>query len=366
MAITLGNNLLTVDTGSLGIKSNNASHGAGGGYITVTDANQLILTGGMEWTGNTGSFTARSTLCSYASVDEGVVALGATSGQTIGASVNFSNMERVRVTADGLVGIGRSGPGRKLDVEGGIRVLQDQAATTGAITLRQNSGDTVGAYLQWVDNGVSNEKGWLFVDTSSNMRFATQSTERMRISSSGYVGIGTTSPGNISVLEVPNAITYTVPVTFSGATGANASWGQNFASQAVSSSIYAGYSLIAGNVYAVSDIRLKKEIKPLESNEGLRFINSVDPVSFIWKTTNVLDTGFIAQSLLSKGYGHLVSSVPDKTMEEIVHEDGNVSPAGSRFIVKYDSIVPILHAAIREQQKIIESLSARIEALETK
>lgn len=94
----------------------------------------------------------------------------------------------------GNVGVGRSNPGRKFDVEGGGRFLQDTAATTGAIVLRQNSGDTVGGFIQWVNNANSAEKGWLNVDTSSNMIFATVSSERMRITSAGNVGIGTSSP----------------------------------------------------------------------------------------------------------------------------------------------------------------------------
>jgi len=114
--------------------------------------------------------------------------------------------------AGGNVGVGRSNPGRKFDVEGGGRFLQDTAATTGAIVLRQNSGDTVGGFIQWVNNANSAEKGWLNVDTSSNMIFATVSTEAMRITSAGRVGIGTTTPS--TALQVNGTVTAT---TFAGA-----------------------------------------------------------------------------------------------------------------------------------------------------
>lgn len=94
----------------------------------------------------------------------------------------------------GNVGIGTTNPMRRFDVEGGARFLQDAAATTGAITLRQNSTDTVGAFIQWVNNANATEKGWLHVDTLSNMIFATQSSEKLRITSAGNVGIGTANP----------------------------------------------------------------------------------------------------------------------------------------------------------------------------
>jgi hypothetical protein len=114
--------------------------------------------------------------------------------------------------AGGNVGVGRSAPGRKFDVEGGGRFLQDTAATTGAIVLRQNSGDTVGGFIQWVNNANTAEKGWMVVDTSSNMIFGPNSSERMRITSAGNVGIGTNSPS--TALQVNGTVTAT---TFAGA-----------------------------------------------------------------------------------------------------------------------------------------------------
>jgi hypothetical protein len=113
--------------------------------------------------------------------------------------------------AGGNVGIGAT-PGCKLDVYGRGRFMQDAAATTGAVTIRQNVGDTVGGFIQWVNNAVSSEKGWLTVDTSSNMIFGPNSAEAMRITSAGRVGIGTTTPA--TALQVNGTVTAT---TFAGA-----------------------------------------------------------------------------------------------------------------------------------------------------
>jgi hypothetical protein len=105
--------------------------------------------------------------------------------------------------AGGNVGVGIV-PVVKFDVNGRGRFLQDTVATTGAIILRQNSGDTVGGFIQWVNNANSGEKGWMVVDTSSNMIFAPNSAEAMRITSAGNVGIGTSSPS--TKLDVSGAI----------------------------------------------------------------------------------------------------------------------------------------------------------------
>lgn len=93
--------------------------------------------------------------------------------------------ERLTIINSGFVGIGTSAPVNRLDVNGRGAFTQDAAASNGAVILRQNSGDTIGAYIQWVNNAASAEKGWITVDTSSNMKFATGSTLRLTIDSSG-------------------------------------------------------------------------------------------------------------------------------------------------------------------------------------
>jgi hypothetical protein len=118
--------------------------------------------------------------------------------------------------AGGNVGVGVV-PGVKFDVNGRGRFMQDTVATTGAIVIRQNVGNTVGGFIQWVTNDNTGEKGWLNVDTSSNMIFATVSAEAMRITSAGNVGIGTSSPS--TKLDVSGAIRTGVGATDPGTGG---------------------------------------------------------------------------------------------------------------------------------------------------
>jgi hypothetical protein len=103
--------------------------------------------------------------------------------------------ERVRITSTGNVGIGTTSPGAKLDVNSGISssstdVIKLSQATTGAVKAAaslgisiQNSGEATNAADLW------------FTTASGGY-----TTERMRITSGGNVGIGTTNPS--SKLEI--------------------------------------------------------------------------------------------------------------------------------------------------------------------
>jgi hypothetical protein len=95
---------------------------------------------------------------------------------------------RLFVDASGNVGIGAA-PGYALDV-----ISQDTTVGLGyALRLRTNA--TAGAAaIQFTNLGVSAQYGVIACDSSSNLKFFTGATERMRIDSAGLVGIGNSSP----------------------------------------------------------------------------------------------------------------------------------------------------------------------------
>ena len=155
--------------------------------------------------------------------------------------------------AGGRVGVGMV-PGVQFDVFGRGRFMQDAAATTGAIVIRQNVGNTVGGFIQWVNNDNSNEMGWLTVDTTKNMIFGPNSAEAMRITSAGNVGIGTSSPS--AKLDVNGTVTLR-GTTFYGSSavcniGADATQlflrGANIAFQDASASTTRMYLNSSGNL----------------------------------------------------------------------------------------------------------------------
>jgi hypothetical protein len=99
------------------------------------------------------------------------------------------------------VGIGTASPGTKLDILGNgtndpyIRV-RSNGATIGA-HLQLIGGSTDISDIQFGDeiDGVTGKIIYYTRDNENSMRFETNSTEKMRITSTGDVGIGMTTPG---------------------------------------------------------------------------------------------------------------------------------------------------------------------------
>ena len=157
------------------------------------------------------------------------------------ASVNFvqgsnapmtfatNNTERMRIDSSGNVGIGTSSPAAKLQVQGqgmfqGSTLPTQLGINYGALNINNNSADGTVDFTQGIvftDNSI-NSTAWthagitttgstgfngnLIFGTDGNSTSTSSITERMRIDSSGNVGIGTSSPaykldvvGNLNV-----------------------------------------------------------------------------------------------------------------------------------------------------------------------
>ena len=145
-------------------------------------------------TGNTASLTA-----------------GASTGLTINsdnsnggdAITRFTqnSSEAMRINSSGNVGIGTSSPDEALEVNGDLKI---SGSGFGIVQFGETSDQTK---IVGRDNSHASQ--------SNTMDFFTNSEHRMRIDSSGQVGIGTSSPDQLLHLEGANATGNTNPITLS-------------------------------------------------------------------------------------------------------------------------------------------------------
>ena len=128
----------------------------------------------------------------------GVSALWA--GYTQGSSTQTSRIDN---DGDahflGKLGVGTNNPGTKLDVRGGNwsngDIVVGQSGNAGRINFRRGADGSDAAYLGY-DGATNNSQVALAVNSGDGtILFKTNSTERLRINSTGNIGIGTDNPG---------------------------------------------------------------------------------------------------------------------------------------------------------------------------
>jgi len=289
-----------------------------------------------------------------------IISSGTTSGTALNMTADTSGQLQLATGASATtavtidtsqnVGIGTTSPAVKLDINGQTIIRNQLNIFTGYALALNDSTNVNTYYLQ---------------NASSNLQFIYNSTERMRIDSSGNVLIGTTSTAprdftsGSGVALVPSAAyeyaTANSVVSFMNYTGSASGAGTfiTFRQQgAARGSISTNGSTTAYNTS--SDYRLKENIAPMTG--ALDIVQTLKPSTYTWKETGVNSQGFIAHELQAV--------VPDCVTGEKDAVDAEGKPVYQGVDTSF--LVATLTAAIQEQQTIINDLKARVIALESK
>jgi hypothetical protein len=142
-------------------------------------------------------------------IENGIMAFSTDTGGAVaqgneGFTFDSHGSEIVRFTGDGDVGIGTTSPSAALHVKsnGGIARLESTSAT-GNNYLSFYDSSALKGHVGYT--GSSDDDFNIFQNESANIKLFTAGSERMRIDSSGNVGIGETSPSSYGKFVVTAA-----------------------------------------------------------------------------------------------------------------------------------------------------------------
>jgi hypothetical protein len=263
-------------------------------------------------------------------------------------------LPRFVISSAGNVGIGTASPGVLLHLSGssGEKLrLETTASTPNFIALY--TGATRTHYLG-KGSGGSNDL-YCGIDSSANIIFESNATERMRITSGGNVLIGQTTDNSDGKLQITTAGGNAIKVRQSSSGGygidiAAANNGgvyyfANFTAGATGGSITSNGTLVSYN--STSDYRLKEDLQEIQ---GLEKVQAIKVYNYKWKSEDSRMDGVLAHEL-AEVVPYAVVGKKDE-----VDEEGNDKMQG----VDYSKIVPILIKAIQELKTEIDSLKNQI------
>jgi hypothetical protein len=271
------------------------------------------------------------------------IAAGTTSGTAIAIAGDTSGVLQlqtngttaaVTITTAQNVGVGTASPSEKLEINNGNLAVGNAGSNFTMKVSRTGanaSSVVVGAFtnepdIQWTYTG------------SGALRFtdSTASAERMRITSSGFLFVNTTSlvgDGYVSVSFNGSAnVGMGLKSTHNGSFDVMRFVNYNNVQQG-----YINCNNSGSTTYnSGSDYRFKDNVKPMI--DGLFKVMQLKPVTFNWKGDNSAGQGFIAHEL--------AEIVPDVVSGEkdAVTEDGTIKPQG----VDYGKLTAVLASAIQE------------------
>jgi len=313
--------------------------------------------------------------------------------------------QRMRITSSGNVGIGTAAPSSIITsaprkgakpTNGssaiGLTLFNDQdAVTNDGVEVRFDhsfgtpAAQSRGAFVRSVaTTGYAGAVSLAFGTSSGDTL-----SEKVRINSSGYVLVGTTSPLSFGTGTVQGVVLEPNALVASRANQAPL-FLQRSGSDGRIVEFYRGSALVGGIVVngsstsynTSSDYRLKENITPVQGASDI--VKAMQPVTYTFKSDGSWHDGFLAhelQELHPRAVSGEKNAMKDEEYEvtpavEATYDAEGVelTPAvpavmGTRSVpdyqgVDYSKLTPILTAALQEALNKIDALEVRIAALE--
>jgi hypothetical protein len=296
-----------------------------------------------------------------------------------------NSAERMRLDSSGNLGIGTSSPvanfrlttSGSADTTAGISIQNTSTGTGAMAVTKYKNNSTVEAYMglgstnraSYAGLGASvlamytdNSAGIaLSVDAAGPITFNTNSTERARITSGGNLLVGSTA----QIWDEKALVTNSTNTVILGVYGTNASYTSSAIRCQVETAAGTGwyffegrssggtfqYGIRGNGTVATSDERRKKNIEPARSY--LEDICKIPVIKYNWKSDNdgaQKELGWLAQDV-QKVFPSMV----------VTHHDGP-NDDQEVLLLKKEVFLPMLMKCIQEQQALIQSLKARLDA----
>ena len=282
--------------------------------------------------------------------------------------VNDTVTEAMRIQrSTGNVGIGTSSIDNTYSASHALQISSvSDNNWSGTLILSSADGSSVFSRLAASTDGLD-----LINTKATNMRFFTNNAERMRISSSGYLGIGRTDPTQRLDVSAGTANQWACRLRHDGFGGTNYFLQFDQSGSVIGSVTGNGSSV----TYATSsDYRLKENVTDI--SDGITRVKQLSPkrFNFIADADTTVD-GFLAHEAATV-VPEAVTGTKDAMTEEVLYVDGDEIPEGKKVgdvktasTIKPQGIdqaklVPLLTSALQEAIAKIETLETKVAALE--